>query len=390
MKLRNYNYCVTVPSFAKARELKGMSWHSLLFYSFLYGHTKIEETNGKWINIPSTLFQKLYGKHYRKHINALLQCQWIEENARYKNDKNGFTKSFRLSNKTYKNKHKKFSVSLQKRIYEKFVKTSKDKSDLSTEYTRLLKKRHDALSIVNAHSATSKALKTKLDLKIANITIGENKRAYSTIISYKKTARRDVIYGDRGMLVNVDVSGMVQQILNRKIKNEKWNEWIKNDFASCLQKELRLKANRSSVKKQFMIALSDGEQSANSLKIRNYLNEEFPDIMDHVEGLKNFGTIQMVTQQMEANLIRSFIMKHQKFNILPAHDGLFCGEKDVESVQCALAYFLEEKGMVSATKITYYNPQSRPLTFEELFLLIEEENLQKRANLEGKITSVRL
>ena len=362
-----YNYSVTVPTFAKARELKLMHWQSLIFYSYLYGHTKKKKTNGLWINIPSTIFQKLYGKFYRKHLNDLLKRKWIEENSSYKNDKDGFTKSFRLSDQNYDKKHKKFSVLLQKRIYEKFVKTSKDKSDLSTEYTRLLKKRHDALFISNARSAASKALKTRLDLKIANITIGENRRAYSTIISYKKTPRKDVTYGDRGWLVNVDVSGMVQQLLNKKIQNPKWNEWIKNDFASCLQKAMRLKANRSTVKVLFMVAISDGEQSENSLKIRQLLKKDFPDIMDHVEGLKNFGTIQLVTQQMEANLIRSFILKNQQYNMIPAHDGLFCGEKDANCIEGALERFLKAEGMVGATKITYYNPKSRPLTLLEIF-----------------------
>jgi hypothetical protein len=366
MKTGKLNYSVTVPSFAKAKELKLMHWQSLVFYSYLYGHTKKKKTNGLWINIPSTIFQKLYGKHYRRHINSLLRCKWIEENPSYKNDENGFTKSFRLSNKTYDKKHRKFSVRLQKRIYEKFVKTSKDKSDLSTEYTRLLKQRHDRLFIENARSAASKALKTRLDLKIANITIGDNKRAYSSIITYTKSARKDVMYGDRGCLVNVDVSGMVQQILNKNIQNEKWNEWIRNDFATCLQKELRLKANRSTIKKQFMVALSDGEQSENSLKIRNYLTEEFPSIMFYVGMLKEKGTIQMVTQQMEADLIRSFITKHQHLNVLPAHDGLFCGEKDAEKVDAALERFLKEQGLIGATKITYYNPKSRPLTLIEL------------------------
>jgi hypothetical protein len=369
MKSGKCNYSVTVPSFAKAKELRGIHWQSLVFYSFLFKYTKNKQTNGKWINISSKLFKKLYGKHYRLHIDTLLSDQlgWIEENPRYKNDKNGFTKSFRLSDKTYDKKHKKFPVLLQQRIYEKFVKTSKDKSDLSTEYTRLIKARHDTLFISKARSVASKALQTRLDLKIANITIGDNKRTYSTIISSRKTTRKDVSYDDRGWLVNVDVSGMVQQILNRRIKNDKWNDWIKKDFALCLQKALGLKTNRNAVKKQFMIAISDGEQSETSSIILHFLKREFPDIMDHVEDLKSLGTIQMVTQQVEAGLVRSFIMKHQSLNVLPAHDGLFCGEMDAEWVQSALERFLREQGLVGATKINHYNPQSRPLTLEEIF-----------------------
>jgi hypothetical protein len=238
---------------------------------------------------------------------------------------------------------------------------------LSDEYIRLLKKRHDSLFISNARSVLSKQLQTKLNLKIANITIGENKRTYSTIISYKKTARKDVTYGDRGSLVNVDVSGMVQQLLNWKIKNERWNQWIRNDFTTCLQKELQLKANRSTIKILFMVALSDGDQSENSLKIRRFLTKEFPSIMFYVDMLKEEGTIQMTTQQMEAKLIRSFIMEHQNLNVLPAHDGLFCGEKDAEEVQAALERFLKAKGLLDATKITYYNPKSRPMTLQEIF-----------------------
>jgi len=366
MKVGKVPYSVSVPRFAKAKELKSMSWQSLVFYSYIYGHTKKKKTNGLWINIPSTSFQKLYGKFYRRHLNDLLSRKWIEENPSYKNDKDGFTKSFRLSDEVYSQKHKKHSIQLQKRIYKKFVKSPQDKSDVSTEYTRLLKERHDTLIISNARSVASKELKAKLDLKIANIAIGENKRAYSTIISCKKTARKDVIYGDRGWLVNVDVSGMVQQILNRNIKDAKWNAWIKNDFASCLQRELRLKANRNVVKVLFMVALSDGEQSENSSKIRDYLNKEFPTIMFYVGMLKEKGTIQMVTQQIEADLIRSFIIKHRNCHVLPAHDGLFCGEKDAACVQDALERFLIQAGMAGATKITYYNPKSRPLTLIEL------------------------
>jgi hypothetical protein len=73
----------------------------------------------------------------------------------------------------------------------------------------------------------------------------------------------------------------------------------------------------------------------------------------------------MVTQQIEADLIRSFIMKHQNLDVLPAHDGLFCGEKDAEWVEAALERFLIGQGLLGTTKITYFNPKSRPLTLVE-------------------------
>jgi hypothetical protein len=370
--LSNCNYTVDVPSFAAAKELHSMSWQSLVFYSYLLGYTIRKKTNGKWINIPSRIFQGLYGKQYRKHLDYLLQIKWIEENSKYKNAKNGFTKSFRISNQNYAKKHKKFTVLLQKRIYEKIYTNPNDKSDLSDEYTRLLKKRHDSLFISNARSVLSKQLKTKLDLKIANISIGEDKRAYSTIILYKKTARKDVTYGDRGSLVNVDVSAMIQQLLNWKIKDEKWDDWLRGDFASCLQKELKLKGNRDAVKRQFMTAISDGNKFATSLKILHFLKKEFPSIMHYVDILKEDTTIQMVTHKMEGKLIRSFIMEHQHLNVIPAHDGVFCGEMDAEAVQDALERFLKAKGLLGLTKITYYNPKSRPLTLEDIFSQIHE------------------
>ena len=116
-----------------------------------------------------------------------------------------------------------------------------------------------------------------------------------------------------------------------------------------------------------MVALSDGDQSECSLKIRHFLIKEFPSIMFYVDMLKEEGTIQMTTQQMEAKRLRSFIMEHQNLNVLPAHDGLFCGEKDAEEVQAALERFLKAKGLLDATKITYYNPKSRPMTLQEIF-----------------------
>ena len=115
-----------------------------------------------------------------------------------------------------------------------------------------------------------------------------------------------------------------------------------------------------------MVALSDGEQSENSLKVRRFLEKKFPTIMFYVEMLKENGSIQMVTQQMEADLIRSFIIENPNFDVLPAHDGLFCGEKDAEWVEAALEKFLKKQGMVGATKITYYNRKSRPMTIVEI------------------------
>ena len=87
--------------------------------------------------------------------------------------------------------------------------------------------------------------------------------------------------------------------------------------------------------------------------------------MHYVDILKEDTTIQMVTHQMEGKLIRSFIMENQHLNVIPAHDGVFCGEKDAETVQDALERFLKGKGLLGLTKITYYNSKSRPLTLEE-------------------------
>jgi hypothetical protein len=94
--------------------------------------------------------------------------------------------------------------------------------------------------------------------------------------------------------------------------------------------------------------------------------------MHYVDILKEDTTIQMVTHKMEGKLIRSFIMEHQHLNVIPAHDGVFCGEMDAETVQDALERFLKAKGLLGATKITYYNPRSRPLTLEEIFSQIHE------------------
>lgn len=74
--------------------------------------------------------------------------------------------------------------------------------------------------------------------------------------------------------------------------------------------------------------------------------------MAYVDELNAMSTVQGETQAMEAELIRNFIMTHRGYEMIPAHDGVFCGEKDAHEIQSALRKFLKSKGLVGATKMT--------------------------------------
>jgi hypothetical protein len=348
-----------VPKFATASTLKKLSWQSLVFYSQLLRKTKKDKTDGLFINFSSKHLQKLFGKHYRRHIDALLSIGWIEENSRYKNAEDGFTKSFRIGDPAYQVRHKKCAIRVQKRVYERFRKHSKDKSEADCEYTQLLKQRHDTLWFIGDRSLAAKELRVKVDRKIANIRISRNQRLSSSVLSHSNKARKYVMFGKRGSLANVDVSAMALQLLNRTVKDPNWSDWIQKDFFQCLNSTLDLRVTRKTAKRLFMRAISKKEDTTLQIqRIRHFLRNSFPHVMAHVDRLAATETVQFATQRMEGSLIRAFIMANQDLEMLPANDGVFCGDLDAELIQVRLETFLQDSGMEAKTKITYYGART--------------------------------
>ena len=349
-------YQIEVPKSIKQKELKTMTWQSLMFYHLLRKKRATQGVEYNFINIPSSQLQDLYGKTYSKHIKALEDIGWIEVNNRYKNAKDGFTKSYRLGSKNfiYTQEHKKFPLPLIKSVWGRFAPHfSQDQSEVTDDYLQLIKQRHDTLFIpIVPLSIAGKLLKTKLDKKRACVRRKAHNRIYSTIINSPKKSRTDVVFGEQGKLVNVDVTGMIHQLLNRFIKDKKWNKWIEEDFPMKVIKSLRLYKNRNAMKKLIIKAYSKGSFQQPVPKIRSFLKQEFPEIMAYVDELNAIDTVQGETQAMEAELIRNFIMTHRGYEMIPAHDGVFCGEKDAHEVQSALRKFLKSKGLVGATKMT--------------------------------------
>jgi hypothetical protein len=170
--------------------------------------------------------------------------------------------------------------------------------------------------------------------------------------------RKYIIFGDAGRLVNVDVSGMMQQILNKEIKDKKFDQWIKDGFADTLKKKLGLKGKLETIKAMIWPAFSNKRCFGSVLSIQKLLRQEFPAIMGYVDQLNSVDTVQLRTQQMEANLIRSFIMGNKSLTVIPAHDGVFCGEKDAWPVMAALEEFLQGRGLAGNTKIKCYSKKS--------------------------------
>jgi hypothetical protein len=375
MKTNQIEFIVHVPKYIRRKDLNRFSWQSLIFYSLLRDKSLHLKSNAKYLNFDSKILKKNFGKNYRQHIAFLLQENWIEENSKYKNGAGGFCKSFRISENNYPWKHKPYAIKLQKRIWEKFAgRLVKDKSDLSSYYVNLVQKKHNTLFIPSARSIAAKKLKIKLDRKVSNLSIGENGRLYSTIITCNKNARKHVIFGKYGKLVNVDVTGMIQQLLNKDIKDQKWNKWIEEDFPIKLIKHFDLPKNsRERVKEYFMVAISKNCGFGISSDIRKLLELEFPKIMEHVNELNRNSSVQLETQKEESRIIREFILNNECFDLIPAHDGVFCGEKIAMEVQDHLECFLKNKGMAGYTKIKPENPLLRRRTtvdiLENLFPL---------------------
>jgi len=372
---------IRVPKSVKAKELNEMSWQSLLFYHFLRCHRRNQGSNERFINFQSTLLQKKYTNAYRRHIDDLIGRGWIEVNPRYKNDKDGFTKSYRISGERsfYAEKHKKFSVPLIRSVWKRFEGSFMDDlSDQSDEYLRLVKERHDTLYIpATPVSHEGKLLKTKLQHKRANVHYEANGRVSSTIIKSRKPTRKYVLFGDRGKLVNIDVSGMIHQILNSEIRSQKWNNWIEHDFPKEVGTRLRLRRNRKTIKRLIIKALGKGEFQYPVPQIRSLLRAEFPIIMAHVDHLNSDGTVQGKTQRIESQVIKEFITKYRGINMIPAHDGVFCGDLDAYETKVLLERFLKRKGMVG--KVNSDSQIAPPPTIVDLLMVIADESHHEAA-----------
>lgn len=374
MNRRNYPFPLQVPKFAKASDLKPLGWQALAFYNRLRFFTKKRRTNGLWIGFSSKKLKQRYGKNYAVHIRKLAKSQWIEINPRYKNHQNGFTKSFRLSAKTFCCKHKNHLVLLSKKTWLKLSsKPATDTSDSHSDYLRLIKLRHDMLCIPSSpQSKAAKILKAKLECKMANVHRGENRRVYSTIIQSEKHARHYVVFGTMGRLTNVDVTAMAQQILNAGINDLRWEKWIKSGFAQYLCDALDLGINGEGTKKLFMRSISKNPTHSKALAINSYLRSEFPKIMERVDELNSSGTVQMATQRVEASLIEEFIQTHRHLTLIPAHDGVFCGESQAMETHECLESFLRKKGLLGNAKIKPDLPHLRPKTICDILEDIPE------------------
>lgn len=362
MNQKNYPFVVNVPLSAELKDLKSLSWQSLVFYSQLYLTTLKRRTNGRWINRSSKILKKKFGEHYAKHIRELVKRGWIEINSKYSNGSQPFSKSYRLSDTTFPQKHRSHTTFLGKRSWEKFFKTSKceDHSDTSSEYLKLIKERHDMLAVPYwPRSAAGIKLKSKLDRKIASLSRKSGGRAFSTIIQIDKPARKHVVFGKFGKLMNVDITAAAQQILNVGINDLEWEKWIRGGFLKCFSEAVDIPPHKKSATKVFMTAVSRKPKSQRIQQIADYLAQEFPEIMAKVDMLNQMSSVQGETQRQEARLIAEFIQSHKHLTVIPAHDGVFCGESEALDVKDALETFLKRKHMLGLVKISPDLPHLR-------------------------------
>lgn len=356
----------------KNSQLKGIPWQTLHFYWFLLSRTIRQKTNGLWIPCWSKTLKKKYGKNYKSHIDRAISLGWVERNPRY--SVGTFSKSFRISLQNIQSPHKDHSIPVQMRIWEKIAnKTIDDTSILDSDYTQLLKDRHDTLRIAKASTPLVKKLKLKLDFGVANVKTTPSGRVYSTILASDKRIRKHVIFGSHGKLANVDVTGMVQQQLNKDLKDPEWDRMIKADFLNCLKKEIGSVSKRDKLKEAFMVAISRGNPFGDARDIREFLYRRFPKIMEVVQELnQTLKNVQAPTQFQESMLIQRFIMENQSLDMIPANDGVFCGEDDVVVIQARLEKFLRREGLSGWTKIKFYSKQEKRMTTLEILMSIPD------------------
>lgn len=165
---------------------------------------------------------------------------------------------------------------------------------------------------------------------------------------------------------------MAQQILNIGINDPQWEKWIERDFFTCMSKSLDLPYSREKLKELFMKVISRSTTHHEGPLISSYLRKEFPPIMKRVDQFNSFSTVQMETQKREASLIESFILSHKHLTLIPAHDGVFCGENQALETHESLERFLKKKGLLGLAKIKSDLPHLRRKTICDILADIPE------------------
>ena len=333
-----------------------MSWQSLIMYHYLRKIRSNQKYRGKRISVPATHWKKQFGRDYAKHLQLLEKNKWIRIYHCYSNLKeNRFTKAYLLATRFWEEEFVDYAVPVTPRTLNKFG-CNQDSSDTSSPYLSLIKQRHDTIYMTEAPDTSAEKLKVFLDLKIASISRKSEGRVFHRVIFTDSDYRKFMTYGDRGKLVNVDVHAMVQQIFNIQVQDRVWREWIENDFHSTFMKEMGMRS-RDRAKELFMAGISKKDNKA-SIAVRGLLAKEFPKILAYVDQLNVRGTVQGRTQKMESKIIERFIMGHKHLNMIPAHDGVFCGHLDAWEVQDALKAFLVSEKMVPKSKIEPYSQET--------------------------------
>ena len=92
MKPTKTELFVRVP---KKVPLKGISWQTLHFYSFLLSRTIKKNTKGFWIPCWSKTLKKKYGKKYLEHIDRAISLGWVERNLALRLSQLGLNHSLR-------------------------------------------------------------------------------------------------------------------------------------------------------------------------------------------------------------------------------------------------------------------------------------------------------
>ena len=121
-----------------------------------------------------------------------------------------------------------------------------------------------------------------------------------------------------------------------------------------------------------MSAISSKDVNGNAEIIRSFLQKQFQSMMVVVKEYNSYDSVQAVTQRIESKLIKEFVMSTQHLEMIPAHDGIFCGEEDAMFVQAELENFLQTNGMIGCTKIKPDYDKFHRLTIVDILNRIPE------------------
>lgn len=184
----------------------------------------------------------------------------------------------------------------------------------------------------------------KIDKGEFNVSIGKNNgRVYSPMIVMDKRFRKYILFNGKP-LYNIDMSSfhpfLLSCFLEDETKKQEYIDFLKNnDIYEYFSDE---KYSRSDIKILFQIFLGSFRYKGKLRDIYKWYKKNYPEILRKKILIKKAkSSVQLELQKIESEIFVNNVFKKTRNWMIPAHDGVFVLEDDIQQTKDLIKKELE-------------------------------------------------